>query len=55
MWVPDSEEVWVCAQLEQDYQPGDQQLTLKISDGMVRHTHTHTVYILQYLHNPIFT
>ncbi|XP_058257243.1 unconventional myosin-Vb isoform X1 [Hemibagrus wyckioides] len=33
VWVPDSEEVWVCAQLEQDYQPGDQQLTLKLSDG----------------------
>ncbi|XP_060736566.1 unconventional myosin-Vb isoform X1 [Tachysurus vachellii] len=33
VWVPDSEEVWVCAQLEQDYQPGEQQLTLKLSDG----------------------
>ncbi|XP_053369794.1 unconventional myosin-Vb [Clarias gariepinus] len=33
VWVPDSEEVWVCAQLERDYQPGDQHLTLKLSDG----------------------
>lgn len=45
VWVPDSGEVWVCAQLEQDYQPGDQQLTLKLSDGTVTHTHTHTGHI----------
>ncbi|XP_060797434.1 unconventional myosin-Va [Neoarius graeffei] len=37
VWVPDSEEVWVCAQLEQDYQPGDQQLTLKLSNGTVQY------------------
>ncbi|KAF7702988.1 unconventional myosin-Vb isoform X2 [Silurus meridionalis] len=37
VWVPDSEEVWVCAQLEQDYQPGDQQLTLKLSNRTVQY------------------
>ncbi|XP_072517322.1 unconventional myosin-Va [Salminus brasiliensis] len=33
VWVPDPEEVWVCAQLQQDYRLGDQQLTLLLSDG----------------------
>uniref|UniRef100_A0AAR2LMA9 Methyl-CpG binding domain protein 3b n=1 Tax=Pygocentrus nattereri TaxID=42514 RepID=A0AAR2LMA9_PYGNA len=33
VWVPDPEEVWVCAQLQQDYRPGDQQLLLLLSDG----------------------
>lgn len=45
VWVPDSEEVWVCAQLEQDYQLGDQQFTLKLSDGTVRHTHSYTSFL----------
>ncbi|XP_049321456.1 unconventional myosin-Vb [Astyanax mexicanus] len=33
VWVPDPEEVWVCTQLQKDYRPGDQQLTLLLSDG----------------------
>uniref|UniRef100_A0AAR2KFH1 Methyl-CpG binding domain protein 3b n=1 Tax=Pygocentrus nattereri TaxID=42514 RepID=A0AAR2KFH1_PYGNA len=31
------EEVWVCAQLQQDYRPGDQQLLLLLSDGRVQY------------------
>uniref|UniRef100_A0AAR2K0L5 Methyl-CpG binding domain protein 3b n=1 Tax=Pygocentrus nattereri TaxID=42514 RepID=A0AAR2K0L5_PYGNA len=37
VWVPDPEEVWVCAQLQQDYRPGDQQLLLLLSDGRVQY------------------
>uniref|UniRef100_A0A8B9K1K5 Myosin VA n=1 Tax=Astyanax mexicanus TaxID=7994 RepID=A0A8B9K1K5_ASTMX len=33
VWVPDPEEVWVYTQLQKDYRPGDQQLTLLLSDG----------------------
>uniref|UniRef100_A0AAR2J1C8 Methyl-CpG binding domain protein 3b n=1 Tax=Pygocentrus nattereri TaxID=42514 RepID=A0AAR2J1C8_PYGNA len=44
VWVPDPEEVWVCAQLQQDYRPGDQQLLLLLSDGRVRYTDTSTIY-----------
>ncbi|XP_036441901.1 unconventional myosin-Vb isoform X2 [Colossoma macropomum] len=37
VWVPDPEEVWVCAQLQQNYRPGDQQLLLLLSDGRVQY------------------
>uniref|UniRef100_A0A8B9JZJ4 Myosin VA n=1 Tax=Astyanax mexicanus TaxID=7994 RepID=A0A8B9JZJ4_ASTMX len=37
VWVPDPEEVWVYTQLQKDYRPGDQQLTLLLSDGRVQY------------------
>ncbi|XP_030639969.1 unconventional myosin-Vb [Chanos chanos] len=33
VWVPDPEAVWVSAKLLQDYNPGDQQILLQLSDG----------------------
>lgn len=47
MWVPDPEEVWVCAQLEQEFRPGDQQLTLKLSNGEVRQAFTYMYYRIE--------
>ncbi|XP_076880577.1 unconventional myosin-Va [Brachyhypopomus gauderio] len=37
VWVPDDQEVWVSAQLQQDYRPGDQNLKLGLSDGREIH------------------
>uniref|UniRef100_A0AAY5EE05 Methyl-CpG binding domain protein 3b n=1 Tax=Electrophorus electricus TaxID=8005 RepID=A0AAY5EE05_ELEEL len=37
VWTPDEEEVWVSAQLQQDYRPGDQTLILRLSDGREMH------------------
>uniref|UniRef100_A0A3P8SDJ2 Methyl-CpG binding domain protein 3b n=1 Tax=Amphiprion percula TaxID=161767 RepID=A0A3P8SDJ2_AMPPE len=33
VWVPDPDEVWVSAQLLQDYKPGEKQLLLQLSNG----------------------
>ncbi|XP_071343628.1 unconventional myosin-Va [Trachinotus anak] len=33
VWVPDPDAVWVSAQLLQDYNPGEKQLLLQLSDG----------------------
>uniref|UniRef100_A0A3Q1EJS7 Myosin motor domain-containing protein n=1 Tax=Acanthochromis polyacanthus TaxID=80966 RepID=A0A3Q1EJS7_9TELE len=33
VWVPDPDEVWVSAQLLQDYKPGVNQLLLQLSNG----------------------
>lgn len=41
VWVPDPEAVWVSAQLLHDYHPGDQQISIQLSDGRVRHIHTY--------------
>uniref|UniRef100_A0A3P8SCX0 Methyl-CpG binding domain protein 3b n=1 Tax=Amphiprion percula TaxID=161767 RepID=A0A3P8SCX0_AMPPE len=35
VWVPDPDEVWVSAQLLQDYKPGEKQLLLQLSNGNV--------------------
>ncbi|XP_027019678.2 unconventional myosin-Va [Tachysurus fulvidraco] len=34
VWIPDSQEVWRCAQLTTDYRPGDTALQLQLQDGM---------------------
>ncbi|XP_042561224.1 unconventional myosin-Va-like [Clupea harengus] len=33
VWVPDPDSVWVSARLLQDFNPGDDQLQLQLSDG----------------------
>uniref|UniRef100_A0AAQ6A4V7 Methyl-CpG binding domain protein 3b n=1 Tax=Amphiprion ocellaris TaxID=80972 RepID=A0AAQ6A4V7_AMPOC len=37
VWVPDPDEVWVSAQLLQDYKPGEKQLLLQLSNGNVHY------------------
>ncbi|KAM9848388.1 unconventional myosin-Va [Aulostomus maculatus] len=33
VWIPDPDDIWVSAQLLQDYSPGDERLLLQLSDG----------------------